>query len=50
MKLWAKRTHCSGGHCSFVITPDGKVVLCDTIPQTDPFIVDDISNQSVMNI
>ena len=47
---WEKRTHCSGGRSSFVITPDGKVILCDTVPQEEIFYVGDISNQSIMDI
>lgn len=47
---WKTRTHCSGGRSSMVITPDGKVVLCDTVPQDDQFIVGDVSTQSVMEV
>lgn len=50
MEQWEKRTHCSGGRSNIVITPDGKVVLCDTIPQEGIFVVGDLSTQSIMDI
>jgi radical SAM protein with 4Fe4S-binding SPASM domain len=50
MEKWKNRTHCSGGRSSIVVTPDGKVVLCDTVPQADMFIVGDLSTQSIMEV
>jgi radical SAM protein with 4Fe4S-binding SPASM domain len=50
MEKWKNRTHCSGGRSSIVVTPDGKVVLCDTVPQQDMFIVGDLSTQSIMEV
>lgn len=47
---WEKRAFCSGGRSSITITPDGKVVLCDTVPQEGEFIVGDISSQSIMDV
>lgn len=47
---WKDRAHCSGGRSSMTITPDGKVVLCDTIPQEGIFVVGDVSTQSVMDV
>jgi len=47
---WKDRAHCSGGRSSMTITPDGKVVLCDTIPQEGIFVVGDVSVQSVMEV
>lgn len=47
---WQERAHCSGGRSSMTITPDGKVVLCDTIPQEGIFVVGDVSVQSVMEV
>ena len=32
------------------ITPDGKVVLCDTIPQEGIFVVGDVTAQSIMDV
>jgi radical SAM protein with 4Fe4S-binding SPASM domain len=47
---WKTRAHCSGGRSSMTITPDGKVVLCDTIPQEGDFVVGDVTTQSIMDI
>ncbi|GLI39949.1 radical SAM protein [Geobacter hydrogenophilus] len=49
-RRWKERAHCSGGRSSMTITPDGKVVLCDTIPQEGIFVVGDVSIQSVMEV
>jgi len=47
---WKERAHCSGGRSSMTITPDGKVVLCDTIPQEGTFVVGDVTAQSIMDV
>jgi radical SAM protein with 4Fe4S-binding SPASM domain len=47
---WKDRTHCSGGRSSITITPDGKVVLCDTVPQEGIFVVGDVSTRSIMDV
>lgn len=47
---WRVRTHCSGGRSSMTITPDGKVVLCDTIPQEGEFVVGDAGRDSLAEI
>jgi radical SAM protein with 4Fe4S-binding SPASM domain len=47
---WKNRSHCSGGRSSMTITPDGKVVLCDTIPQEGIFVVGDVTDQSIMDV
>jgi len=47
---WQVRTHCSGGRSSMTITPDGKVVLCDTIPQEGAFVVGDAAVDSIVEI
>jgi radical SAM protein with 4Fe4S-binding SPASM domain len=47
---WKTRSHCSGGRSSMTVTPDGKVVLCDTIPQEGAFVVGDLRTQSLMEV
>lgn len=47
---WKERAQCSGGRSSMTITPDGKVVLCDTVPQEDIFIVGDVSRHSIAEV
>jgi radical SAM protein with 4Fe4S-binding SPASM domain len=47
---WQERTHCSGGRSSMTITPDGKVVLCDTIPQEGVFLVGDVAHRSIIEV
>ena len=50
MEEWKKRTHCSGGRSNLTITPDGKVVLCETVPQEGIFVVGDLTTQSIMDV
>lgn len=47
---WRNRAFCSGGRSSITITPDGKIILCDTAPQTEEFFVGDLSTQSIMEV
>jgi radical SAM protein with 4Fe4S-binding SPASM domain len=47
---WKERAQCSGGRSSMTITPDGKVVLCDTVPQEGVFVVGDVSHHSIMEV
>jgi radical SAM protein with 4Fe4S-binding SPASM domain len=47
---WKDRAYCSGGRSSMTITPDGRVVLCDTIPQEAIFVVGDVTTQSIMDV
>jgi radical SAM protein with 4Fe4S-binding SPASM domain len=49
-EAWRARAHCSGGRSSITITPDGKVVLCDTVPQEGVFVVGDVSGQSIADV
>ena len=49
-KRWKERAQCSGGRSSMTITPDGKVVLCDTVPQEEMFFVGDLLHQTIMEV
>lgn len=50
IRHWRSRAQCAGGRSSMTITPDGKVVLCDTVPQDKPFFVGDVSTQSLLEV
>jgi len=50
VKRWKDRAQCSGGRSSMTITPDGKVVLCDTVPQEEIFFVGDVTHQTIMEV
>ncbi len=50
IKRWKERAQCSGGRSSMTITPDGKVVLCDTVPQDESFFVGDVTNQTILEV
>lgn len=50
IRYWKSRAQCAGGRTSMTITPDGKVVLCDTVPQDEPFFVGDVSTQSLLEV
>lgn len=49
-RRWKERAQCSGGRSSMTITPDGKVVLCDTVPQDEHFFVGDVSQRSIQEV
>lgn len=49
-ELWNKRARCSGGYSSMTILPDGKVVLCEQIPNKKEFIVGDINKNTIEEI
>lgn len=50
IRYWKSRAQCAGGRTSMTITPDGKVVLCDTVPHDEPFFVGDVSTQSLLEV
>lgn len=41
---------CLGGRSSMTITPDGKVILCETVPQDETYFVGDLSRQSILDV
>jgi radical SAM protein with 4Fe4S-binding SPASM domain len=47
---WKKRAHCSGGKSAMTITADGQVILCEQVPQTEPFIVGSVKERSLLEI
>ena len=47
---WDKRAGCSGGFSAIGVAPDGKVILCEQIPQRRPFVVGDLRTQSIMEV
>jgi radical SAM protein with 4Fe4S-binding SPASM domain len=47
---WQRRSACSGGRTSLTVAPDGKVTLCDTVPQAGVFVVGDLSNHSIVDV
>lgn len=44
------RAFCSAGRWGFVGHSDGKVTLCDELPVREPFIVGDLTHQSIMDV
>ena len=50
VETWAQRARCTGGYSSMTILPDGKVILCEQLPQQDGFIVGNIRETSVKAI
>ncbi len=47
---WRKRAHCSGGKSSMSVTADGRVILCEQVPQEAPYIVGDLKNNSLREV
>jgi len=47
---WKERAKCSGGRSSLVITPSGKVTLCEQMPVLDEYVVGDLKNQSIAEV
>lgn len=49
IQCWNEISLDSSGR-SMTITPDGKVVLCDTVPQDDVFFVGDVTHQTILEV
>ncbi|MGE4568188.1 MAG: SPASM domain-containing protein, partial [Bacteroidales bacterium] len=47
---WDGRAKCSGGRSSIVITPTGKVTLCEQMPVEDEYIAGDLKQQSLLEL
>jgi len=47
---WTTRAGCSGGTTAMCITADGSVILCEQVPVRPPFVVGNVSHQSLMDI
>jgi radical SAM protein with 4Fe4S-binding SPASM domain len=44
------RSQCTAGRWGFVVLSDGKVITCDEMPIVDPFVVGDVSKQSISEV
>lgn len=50
-KFWFRdRGVCSGGRSAIFVTPEGKVTLCEQVPHEAPFIVGDLTRQSILEV
>ena len=47
---WLKRAGCSGGKSSMAITPSGHVILCEQMPQEEPFIVGNVRENTLQEV
>ncbi len=47
---WKERAKCSGGRSSMVITPTGKVTLCEQMPCEEEYFAGDLSHQSILDV
>jgi radical SAM protein with 4Fe4S-binding SPASM domain len=47
---WAARAHCSGGISSMVILANGDVLLCDQVPDAEPFVVGNVCHNSLLEV
>ncbi|AGF78004.1 radical SAM additional 4Fe4S-binding domain-containing protein [Desulfocapsa sulfexigens DSM 10523] len=48
---WLKdRPSCSSGRSSLIIAPDGKVSICEEVPQNGPFLVGDLTDSSLESV
>ena len=47
---WKERAYCSGGKSCMVITPNGNVVLCEQVPQREPFVVGSVRENTIMDV
>ena len=44
------RPPCPAGRSSFVILPDGKVILCEQLPSISDFVVGDLNKQTIQEV
>jgi len=49
-KNWKQRSNCSAGRNNLIITPDGKVLLCEQLPSKKDFVVGDLTRQSIKEV
>jgi radical SAM protein with 4Fe4S-binding SPASM domain len=47
---WKARAHCSGGTSSMTICADGRVILCEQIPQEDQYSAGNVKHQSLLEV
>ena len=49
-KTWKNRAICSAGRWGIVMHSDGKVTLCDEMPLEGPYIVGDLTHQTIEEV
>lgn len=47
---WEARAGCSAGRTNLGIGPDGSAVLCEQMPMERPYLVGDLTKQSIMEV
>ncbi|MBJ6801656.1 radical SAM protein [Geomonas sp. Red259] len=50
IRRWREGEHAFGAHSSMTITPDGKVMLYDTVPEDETLFVGDVSTNSIQEV
>lgn len=50
IRRWKAEGRSFGGHSSMTITPDGKVMLYDTVPQDEALFVGDVAKKSLLEV
>ncbi|QWV96770.1 radical SAM protein [Geomonas nitrogeniifigens] len=50
LRCWREGDHSFGAQCSMTITPDGKVMLYDTVPEDEALFVGDVSATSILEV
>jgi radical SAM protein with 4Fe4S-binding SPASM domain len=49
-RRWTQRAHCSGGISAMTICADGRVILCEQIPQEDQYSVGNVKYQGLIEV
>ena len=49
-KRWKERPHCSGGTTAMTICADGRVILCEQMPQEDRYSAGNVKYQSILEV
>lgn len=47
---WSNRSSCSGGRSSLTVCADGRVLLCEQMPQEDQFTVGNLHEQGLIEV
>ncbi|MBU5615054.1 radical SAM protein [Geomonas azotofigens] len=50
IRRWKEEDHSFGAHSSMTITPDGKVMLYDIVPEDEALFVGDVSHNSILEV
>jgi len=49
-RRWKERAHCSGGSSSMTICADGRIILCEQMPQEEQYSAGNVKTQGLIEV